>query len=318
MPALRPLAVSCLVTACVAVTAVGSPLDAGATQTTSAAAVHWYQQVLSRLRPLQSPLVGGLEAASAWAKGSETAQAAGRALGRDLPPLERAERSLQAMTPLAGDAAAGRDDAAAVQLYVDALEVERAATELPTGAVVVQLQRCSERIRELGDATFDQVTARLAPLLGQTLTGADVAAAAHLPDWASTGLAPGPPLVTSWDGAPASNSGTTRAAAWPAVIGTNGAPSQAALHDALVRHATAAMLAHLATQLGRSVGYLETVQIPAADRSAANLLELGLLVDTEAVLTAEAGRLVHGAPARALASVGNDLSRGGSTLRAQG
>ena len=48
------------------------------------------------------------------------------------------------------------------------------------------------------DNAFDQGTAALAPLIGPTLAGDDVAAASHVPDWAAAGLAPQPPLASVW------------------------------------------------------------------------------------------------------------------------
>jgi hypothetical protein len=302
-----------------ALAAAGAASSAAASAAPEAPAVrHWYAQVVTVLHPLQSALVGGLQAASSWQDGTETAVAAQGEFARDLPPLQRAQGALEHLTP-PKDAAAARDDyAEGVGLYVDAFRLEEAATGAAPAPLVAQLQRSFERIRELGDVTFDQGTAVLARQLGPSIAGADVAAASHIPDWPSLGLAPGEPLTASWNGSPATPTGSPSEAAWVAAVRADGAPSQAAVRGALAGPATSAALSNLARALDRAEVALGSLAVPSREVRAAALLRLGLLTDAEATLAADAAGQGGAASSSALRSVALSLASAGGALRGGG
>jgi hypothetical protein len=274
--------------------------------------------VVADLSHLQTTLVNGLDAANGWQQGTTSAATARADLARDLPSLVRAHDAVARLHPLPGHTRARNDYAAALALYVAAFRLEQAATAMPPGVLRAQLQRGFVRIRELGDVTFDQGTAELAPLLGASVAGIDVAAAAHVPDWQALGLAPGPPLASGWTGTTAEPTGTQSAAAWSAAVLAAGAPPQSAIAADLVRKKNAATLNRDAAALGRAEVSLSSVPGPADDAQASALVRIGLLVDAEAVLAAEAGRRSpHGASA-ALDSVGRSLGSLGGDLRDAG
>ncbi len=197
-----------------------SSAPADSAPTTSASQVRsWYQTIVTDLSPLQADLLAGLNAAQSWQRGSESGATARRALTRAIPTLEAVEHKVASLAPLSGHPGVRSDYAAAVELYLESFRVEQAATELPTGPLVAQLQRSYQRIRELGDVTFDQGTAQLAPDLGSTVAGADTAAAAHVPVWSTVGLAPGEPLVSSWPDTTIAAAGSQSMSGWSAAAG---------------------------------------------------------------------------------------------------
>ena len=197
-----------------------SSAPADSAPTTSASQVRsWYQTIVTDLSPLQADLLAGLNAAQSWQRGSESGATARRALTRAIPTLEAVEHKVASLAPLSGHPGVRSDYAAAVELYLESFRVEQAATELPTGPLVAQLQRSYQRIRELGDVTFDQGTAQLAPDLGSTVAGADTAAAAHIPVWSTVGLAPGEPLVSSWPDTTTAAAGSQSMSGWSAARG---------------------------------------------------------------------------------------------------
>lgn len=304
--------------AVVALAGVGVWPTLGAAAAPDAAAQAWYRGVLTDLRPLQSPLLGVLNAASGWQAGSESAAAARRAFVQDLPALERVERTLSALTPLAGHPAAKADYVSAIGLYIESLKVDEAATELPPGTLQTQLQHGFERIRALGDNVFDQGTAELAPLIGAALAGDDVAAASHLPDWTGTGLVPQPPLASSWPGDGAAASQVQPKAAWVSEVAMDGAPTQASVTTAVGKRARQPQLAQMAAALGRADAYVGSIPAPFGDALVSNRLRLGLLVDAEAVMAGEAARLSGGTPAHLLSESAASLSAIGGRLRAEG
>jgi hypothetical protein len=278
----------------------------------------WYRHVVADLRPLQSTLPGALAAASAWASGSEPAAQARKGFERDLPTLERVHRALEDLAPLPGHASARSDYVAAIGLYVASLQMDEAATEEPGGALQTQLQHSYERLRGLGDIVFDQGTAELAPELGSTLAGPDVAAASHVPDWSSDGLAPAPPLASSWSPGGAPASGSQPKAEWAAEVALDGAPAHAAVRGAVAGHSPRSKLGPMVLALASADAYVGSVPVTTGDPLTANRLRLGLLVDAEALMSEEAAHLSHGAPARALAAIAASLGAIGGKLRAEG
>lgn len=288
---------------------------AGATpQGATPAAVSWYQGVVSDLRPLQSTLVSGLQAAAAWRQGSATAQATAREIGRDLPRLVQVQGRLARLAPLPGHRGARDDYVAALGLYVAAFRLEQAATGLSPGPLVTQLQRSYERVRELGDVTFDQGTAELAPLLGASIAGPDVQAAARVPDWSALGLAPASPLADDWPGI-AGTAPAPQPQDWATAVHADGAPSQSAVEKALTRPIRPAASARLAIALGRAAVSLATVPGPPGSPRTSPLARLGLLVDAEAMLSEEAGHLVSTSGSRSLARAAAALASIGGELR---
>jgi hypothetical protein len=301
--------------------AVAAPLlpavSSGAAAAPAPTVQGWYQQVLTTLSPLQTPLVAGVQAATKWRSGSESASAARRQVGRTVTALSKVSGTLAHLAFPTGAAVARQDDVAALSLYTEAFRLAAAATRLPSGALVHQLQRSYERIRELGDQTFDQGTALLAPALGTAVSAADVQAAARLPDWTSLGLAPGPPLVTHWSGTTAEPSGSQSPSAWALAVQHAGAPSQAAVRSATAaRHPNGATCRTLAMTLDQAEVRLSSVPGPTAEPEASSVLRLALLVDAEALLSAEAGGSSAGDPAATLRGIARSLEGTGAALRA--
>jgi hypothetical protein len=277
----------------------------------------WYRHVLDDLHPLQSTLLGALNAATAWANGSESAAKARQEFERDLPALERVRGTLQHLGPPQGHASAHDDYVAAIGLYIDSLQMDQAATEVPSGALQAQLQHSYQRIRGLGDIVFDQGTAELAPELGPALAAPDVAATSHVPDWSSDGLAPTTPLAPSWPAGGAPASGTQPKGEWAAEMARDGAPAQTAVHAVVAGHARQANLGPMVVALGAADAYVGSVPGTAGDPLASNRLRLGLLVDAEALMSEEAAHMSQGAPARTFAAVAASLGSIGGALRAE-
>ena len=305
-----------LAVAALVITALGQGVARPAAGSNSATQV-WYRHVLDDLRPLQSTLPGALNAASGWANGSETADKAGQTFERDLPTLERVHRALKNLAPLQGHTSARNDYVAAIGLYVASLQNDDAATKEPSGALQMQLQHGYQRLRALGDIVFDQGTAELAPQLGSALAAPDVAAASHVPNWSSAGLAPGPPLASSWHAGGTGATGSQSEGKWTAEVAMDGAPGQEAVRAAVSGHSRRSDFGAMVAALGAADAYVASVRRPTGDPLAANRLRLGLLVDAEALIAEEAAHLSHGAPAHALAAIAKDLGSIGGQVRAE-
>jgi hypothetical protein len=297
--------------------ALVQPASAAPSSAQKSAAQRWYRQVVTDdLGPLETALVSGLQAASAWQRGTETAAAAEQTIAAELPDLKVALGSLEGQRPLIGKAAVLTDYVAAIGLYVQAFQLEDAATQVPDKPLVTQLQHAFERIRELGDVTFDEGTAQLTPLLGSSVTSTDVRAASHVPDWSALGLSPGEPLEPSWSGTIVEPSRSQSPSGWVAAVRADGAPSVSSVR-ALVDspNTTALDLSHLSRALQVAEVRLSSVPGPSGEPQASAVVRLGLLVDAEAALAAEASHLAGVAPVPALARVAAALASVGAELR---
>jgi hypothetical protein len=310
------LGVAFVATLLTAVPAEAAPTPAHPNALQKLAAQKWYTQIIGDLRPLDSSLISGLQAASQWQAGKESSAQAGHTITGDLPYLRAALGNLQRQAPLAGEAGALADYSASVNLYVQAFLLEDVATLLASVPLRTQLQRSFLRIRQLGDVTYDVGTTQLAPLLGSAVTTADVQAARQLPDWTSEKLAPRAPLEASWISAPPGPSGVQSQASWNAAVRRAGAPAQSALRNAVQRSSTTPVqLSSLALALQRAEAHLTSVRGPRGNPQASARLRLGLLVDAEATLAAAAARLVGVAPDPTLTSVAASLTSIGGDLR---
>jgi hypothetical protein len=188
----------------------------------------------------------------------------------------------------------------------------------PSGVLQGQLRHSYQRIRSLGDIVYDQGTAELAPELGSALAGPDVAAASHVPDWSSDGLAPAPPLASSWRANSVRASGSQPKGQWAAEVAMDGAPPHAAVHAAVAGHSRRANLDQMVVALSAADAFVGAIPATTGDPLAANRLRLGLFVDAESLMSEEAAHLSRGALARTLAAVAASLGSIGGTLRAEG
>jgi hypothetical protein len=280
------------------------------------AARTWYRHVISDLSPLNSSLVSGLQAASQWKSGQESATAAGQTIAGDLSDLRTALSNLQHQKPLKGEAGALADFADSVNLYLQAFLLEETATTLSSGPLGAQLQRSFERIRQLGDVTYDVGASELVQLLGTALVGSDVQAVRHLPDWTSSELVPGPPLASSWVVGHSEPTGAQSRSDWAVAVRRAGAPSQSAVRSDVQKRATAiAQLSNVARALQQAEAHLDSVPGPRGNPLDSATYRLGLLVDTEAVLAAQASQLASVPRNAALGKVALSLSTIGAGLR---
>ncbi|HEX3796876.1 MAG TPA: hypothetical protein VHV57_20445 [Acidimicrobiales bacterium] len=307
-----------VIVACGALCLSGGPVLA-AEPTSSATAQSWYESVESDLSPLQSTLVSGLQVASSWQAGHVSAAKVRRKITLDLPSIETALATVSGLAPLPGYTEAKQNIVDGLTLYVQSFSVIRAATLVRSAALVTQLQRASARIRELGDVSFDEGTAEIAPLLGPALVGDDVHAAMQIPNWSAQRLAPGEPLIGHWTGTSAQPAMTQSAATWSTAIARSGAPRQTSVRGAVLG-ATRGRTAHLA-ELAAAVDRAEVALsgVPGLDGypQASALLRLALLVDAEALLVKEASVLSHATPAAELSKISGALVSVGGSLRSE-
>ena len=286
----------------------GSPSSPSKTATDS-----WSAQISRDYAFLDSPLASLLQTFQQWRSGTSMAPTVTAAIDVALPEFLRTTAALAVQAPLPWTDAALKDYRASAQLYVQAIEVEWAAADLPNGALQGQLQNSAERIRELGDSVYNQATAALAPYLPAAPVHPDVTIErlAPVPNWATTGLLPGPPLDLGTSSAQNSH---IVAVTWKTAVAQSGIPS-ARIESAAIRSGGAAALDALGVAFQIAATSLALAPTPAGGHSGSIGLRLCLLVDAEATRSAEAARMLPASPAQtaldnvaeAVALIGNEL-----------
>ncbi|HEX9548816.1 MAG TPA: hypothetical protein VF942_15865, partial [Acidimicrobiales bacterium] len=156
----------------------------------------WQGQVDSDYQPLANDLIQLLQQIQNWRDGKAPSSQLTTLIDHYLPDFLdiRDELLHQAGYPPAPTAIDSYRTA--LQLYLEALRVERVATTLPASPLQSQLDLSFRRLRELGDRVYDQGRAALKPLLHEAPPSPDVQTRlpADVPNWAAEGTAAGPPL----------------------------------------------------------------------------------------------------------------------------
>jgi hypothetical protein len=125
--------------------------------------------------------------------------------------------------------------------------------------------------------------------------------------------------VTHWSGTTAQPSGSQSPSAWADAVQQAGAPSQTAVRSAAAaRHPNASKCRALAMTLNQAEVRLSSVPGPTTNPAASSVLRLGLLVDAEALLSAEASDSSASGPASTLRGIARSLLATGAPLRAAG
>ena len=273
-------------------------------------AQRWYRAALGDLGALQVSLPSVIQAAGSWRNGQQPAEQVAVDIQSIIPVLNTVVTKLQKLATARAEAVAQADYVGSIELYMQALQLEDAATQIQAPSLVRQLQLSFERIRQLGDHLYDLGTAQIAPLLGREASQPDMVQAAIVPDWVSSGLAPGSPLEKgrpAWQNnavgpfqAPANEPLST----WAASVRRIAIPSPAEVHmavsrgDATVAGAVADSLESAAVNIGR-------LPSPEGNALAEARIRIGLLLDAEGAYAAEAAGLLTGSAeqARILAHV---------------
>jgi len=319
-----PVVVTGLVLAVIAVNQ-HTPRSASTTTTTGRPnqVQTWSTAITGDVSPMASDLVGLLQTTGEWQTGGASSAAVRTDLETGFPSAQAALQSLQRQAPLRAVPDALPRYEQAVELYIEAFQVEHAATLLPAGPLQQQLQKSFARVREIGDRVYDQASSLLSPYLPTPAADPDVQVipAPTVPDWGSIGLAAGPPLDSAPASAanPAAGNGSPRpqeaVSKWVKAVSAAGIPSTSAEAQAVTTGTVVGARA-IADQLQSALQRLNDGPDPAHLSAISVEVRLGLLVDAEAARAAEAAGLVTATPAAAeeLRAVATSLALIGQQL----
>lgn len=192
--------------------------------------------------------------------------------------------------------------------YKDSVEVYIAHARLAKlGAQITddeklqrQVQLAMGRLRYVADRLYDLGGDEMAPFTTQDkeVAGFDYERAVDVPSFAGTDLAPGPPLTIAKPGAPADRRYEQSRpeepfATWKAALEAADIPTVEAEAEA-IKEAGVEELDDLADQLTAASDKLHAAPDPMDERELSTRVQLGLLVQAEAMRAAQLSRLVDG------------------------
>lgn len=287
--------------------ALARPGGSGRDHPGSAGLARWNSAAAGAFTPWAGRVAVMSQYVQQWQAGSLSTSGFVVQLERTAQLLDRTEAAAGRMPPYPGAPAVDAMYRDAAQLYVASNQVLVAATGVAPGTLRDQLVLMSERVRELGDRTFDQgrvLTA--AGLLPAGLpAGSKVELPAEVPDWVAEGLEAGPPLAPPPPAAaafPPLRQGvrpTEARSTWVQAVTALGAGRLVELS------ADAAQLEAQAADLEKETAAIQAMPDPAVvhGREASDRLRLSLLTEAEACRAAQAAAVVPaGAQLRAAAT----------------
>lgn len=269
----------------------------------------WEERAAAAFAPLGEVLPDLLRTADDWRGGEVGDEQLRSALDRVAPVIEAVSTDVEALDPLGEEPLAQPLLAASADLYVQMIEVQRAAVSIEPSPLRAQTDLLARRLRVLADRTFDRARA-LVEAQDPPVTDPDIVLSlpAEVPSWPAELLAPGPPLSDA-PPVPAELYPQREAdrpvqpeSRWRDAVAAAGAPTAEAVAGALTI-APAAELGVMADALEAIVESLGAVADPAGagGRERHTRLRLGLLVRAEAVRAAQLDGLLDGAAGDRLA-----------------
>jgi hypothetical protein len=250
----------------------------------------WVAQVKNDYGSLDGVVLALLEAFQSWQSGTLKAATITTTIDTNLAAVVQSTKALDKQAPLPWTGQILRQYQAAADLYLNAIQVERVASLLRTGALQRQLQDSEARLRELGDRTYSLATEELAPFQPKPASDPYVITIKppSVPNWAAEHLLPGRPLDT---GKPPKGGRRVTGSSWSSVTSRISIPS-ATKEAAQIRSASTQTLRSLSDGFYVTAADFATAPLPPDGKSGLDGLRLALLADSEAMRVSEASRFV--------------------------
>jgi hypothetical protein len=276
----------------------------------------WQRAALADFAEVKTVLPTFVQAVDQWASGSASPADIARQGELSARAFIDARDALAERAPFPSAPLALANYRAAADLYVASARITAQANAVPAGPLKTQTALVVRRLRLLGDRIFDQATAALRPYLPDGGTDpVSLTGLAEVPNWAKIGLGAGPPLAskTAAPEEPAAAKAAPSPAdfdAWAAAVRSAGIPGGDTEARAIERGSVAVLQA-LAGQFATAANELAAPPTPDADHLAAVRLQLGMLIQSEAMRVAQVSKLADPGgenlqtAARSLAALGD-------------
>lgn len=257
----------------------------------------WQDEVTRDLAGASQGTLDYLKVVYDWSEGKADAErmsfAADQAFGRYMEAREfLAKRT--AFEPAPRALANFRDT---FELYTETARLAKLGSGISSAELRTQLQRQILRLRQLADRLYDLAKSELDPFRGRdtSFSSLDYIRPAEVPAFAGSTTAAGPPLVGAAPTPAAEREfQETRPEqefeAWVATVKALDIPSAQTMVDAIPK-GDGAELGRLAVALTKASDALHDAPDPKGNRALSTRIQLGLLVQAEAMRTAQIAAL---------------------------
>jgi hypothetical protein len=280
----------------------------------------WHEELIGAFRPMAADLSALMRNSDAMKAGAYPADQLGADLESSLPNFVSSRELVAALPELRRAPGARELYLQAARLHLEFLRVHRASVRPPIDPLKSELDLLGRRLRVLADRVYDRAGEVAEPRVATPTVGAvEFRALDEVPRWETEGLAAGPPLAhpsaPSVDPSSAPSRSRKSHENWLAQVREVPIPAASRLGAAIESDDVEA-LEGLAVEFATAERLLRATPRPsaAAGRRTA-VLQLGLLVDSEAARAAHAAGLTGDdkvkrpllAVARRLALIGDRL-----------
>jgi hypothetical protein len=279
----------------------------------------WRSATLDDFNILGPVIIDFVRVLNQWQQGQGTPAGLARAADAALPSFVATAEMLERRSPLPSAPRAIQDYRDAVALYVITAQLAKIDATLPAGPLRDQVRLSYARTRNLGDRLFDQASVELHvdPTAPADTAGIDTQKPAEVPLWSSLGLAAGPPLDVPSSPQPIREYLASRPQVpfeqWADDVQLAQVPQSHVVANA-IDSASHEALSSLSRQFQQASDALVADADPRGERVVSTRVELGLLVDAEALYVAGAASLLPAPQAAQLRGVARNLLTMGDSL----
>lgn len=283
----------------------------------------WRTETLRTFAPMSNTLVSYLQTMIDWSENDARASEMKVAAAVALPNFVMVRDALAKREPFAPAPRALDNARDSVALYIETARMATAAADMASakssGDLAEQARLAINRVRLLADRVFDQYVAELKPHTRQHPSEANVVLTkpAEVPNFAQGGQAPGSPLTEPRSTPPPRRYQESRPEqdfdGWTGDVRDADVPSATEAAEA-IEDGDADALGELAERFTAASETLYDAPDPTGERLLSTRVQLGLLVQSEAMRAAQVAALAPAAQqdefttvAQTLAAIGNGM-----------
>ena len=261
----------------------------------------WRNAIVADFGTMSQSALNYLRSINDWRTGKADEKEIDTAAGLALDQFLYTRDLLAARTPFEQAPRALTNYKDSVEVYIAHARLAKLGAQITDDEKLQrQVQLTMGRLRYVADRLYDLGGDEMAPFTAQAeeVAGFDYERAVDVPSFAGTDLAPGPPLTIAKPGAPVDRKYEKSRPeepfpTWQAAVEAAGIPTVEAEAKA-IKDAGVEELDDLADQLTVASDKLHAAPDPMDERELSTRVQLGLLVQSEAMRAAQLSRLVDG------------------------
>ncbi|MGQ0623820.1 MAG: hypothetical protein ACT4PP_04080, partial [Sporichthyaceae bacterium] len=257
----------------------------------------WKDGILADMTGMSQGALDYIKTLNDWREGKADAAKVSRDSDNALVKFLEARTMLSARVPFAQAPRALLNFRDSAELYIEVARLSKLGSSVTDKTLREQYQRAAGRLRVLGDRTYDLANADLAPFVFQSpeIDGVEFTRNAEVPSFAGGTFAPGPPLTplrptTGVDRLYQQTRPQVTFPEWAALVAAADIPN-AHEQAAAIAGGDVKELGALSDRLTAASDQLYGSADPQGERNLSTRIQLGLLVQAEALRAAQLAAL---------------------------